>query len=322
MKQVDIRKLDFTLLSVLASLLRTRKATETAAELAMTQSTVSHALARLREILRDPLFLRRPHGLEPTPRALALAPQLEAIFDFAHGMLATRAFDPGEAQGIVRIAASDYHCALHAAPLIAALGAAAPKLRLSFLPLVRKQAVEALLAGTIDLAIGRFWALPRSVAAHELFDEDYSVVASRAAGEVGDLNSYLSGRHIVVSLDGDLTGVVDETLRTMGRRRNVVAATPYFLSALAAAAESAVIVTLPSRLATAYAPIFGLNVFSPPLALATFTVSEVVSASRANGDIVRWLFETVLPESIADAGPTHSSMTRRGNKGRFHKGVV
>ena len=303
MSTIDIRKLDFTLLSVLASLLRTRKATETAAELAMTQSTVSHALARLRGILRDPLFLRRPHGLEPTPRAFALAPQLEALFDLAHGMLAGRAFEPGEARGIVRIAASDYHCALHAAPLIAALGAVAPNLRLSFLPLVRKEAVEGLLAGTIDVAIGRFWDLPRSVTARRLFDEHYSVVASPAAGDVGDLDSYLAARHIVVSLDGDLTGVVDEALRTSGRRRNVVAATPYFLSALAAAAESAVIVTLPSRLATAYAPRFGLNVFAPPLALAAFTVSEVVSAARANGDVVRWLFETVLPDAIAEAAP-------------------
>jgi DNA-binding transcriptional LysR family regulator len=166
---------------------------------------------------------------------------------------------------------------------------------------MRKEAIEALLAGSIDLAIGRLWDLPRSVTARRLFDESYSVVASPTAGDVCDLDFYLSARHIVVSLDGDLTGVVDEALRAMGRSRNVVAATPYFLSALAAAAESAVIVTLPSRLATTYAPLFGLNVFSPPLALAPFTVSEVVSASRAKGDIVRWLFETVLPTAIGDA---------------------
>ena len=64
----DIRKLDGNLLLVFRELARTRRTTETARRLAVTQSTVSHALARLRDLFGDPLFVRRPHGLEPTPR--------------------------------------------------------------------------------------------------------------------------------------------------------------------------------------------------------------------------------------------------------------
>ena len=318
MLDIDIRRLDFSLLSVLASLLRTRKATLTAAELAMTQSTVSHALARLRDILGDELFVRRPHGLEPTPRALALAPKLETIFDLARDVVAGNEFDPKAADGIVRIAASDYHCALHAAPLITGLGQLAPSLRLSFRPLVRQQAVDALVSGAIEVAIGRFWDLPRAVEARVLFEESYAVVASASGTwrrRAPNLETYLAARHIVVSLDGDLTGVVDEALHAIGRKRNVVAAVPYFLAALAAAAQGDVVVTLPTRLATAYAPRFGLRLYPPPVELASFLVSEVVSASRAKGDVVRWLFETALPQTIA-APPPAAKATVPGPRAR------
>ncbi len=300
MANPDIRSLDFTLLSVLASLLRTRRATDTARELAMTQSTVSHALARLRAILGDKLFVRRPHGLEPTPRALALAPSLEALFALARDVVEARPLDPSEASGVVRIAASDYHCTQYAAPLIARLGEAAPKLRLSFRALVRRDALDALQAGTVEVAIGRFWSLPASIESRALFDETYAVVSAPNRcihSGAYPLDAYLAARHIVVSLDGDLSGVVDEALRAIGQRRNVVAAVPYFLSALAAA-EGDVVVTLPSRVAAAYAERFGLAVSAPPVELNSFPVSAVVSTARGRDDLVRWLVDSVLASIV------------------------
>ena len=68
-----IRQIDGTLLLVFQELLRERRATAAAARLGLTQSGISHALNRLRLLFGDELFLRRPHGLEPTARALAMA---------------------------------------------------------------------------------------------------------------------------------------------------------------------------------------------------------------------------------------------------------
>ena len=65
----DIRRLDGGLLLVFQTLSRTRQTTATAVRLGLSQSAVSQALGRLRDIYADPLFLRRPHGLEPTARA-------------------------------------------------------------------------------------------------------------------------------------------------------------------------------------------------------------------------------------------------------------
>jgi DNA-binding transcriptional LysR family regulator len=82
-------------------LLRHRKATEVAAELALTQSGVSHALKRLREVFGDQLFLRRPHGMEPAAIALGLkAPVAEAIESLRRAITGPRKFDPAQPKGL------------------------------------------------------------------------------------------------------------------------------------------------------------------------------------------------------------------------------
>lgn len=77
----ELRRLDLTLLLVFLGLLRHRKALDVAAELGLTQSAISQSLRRLRDIFDDELFLRRPHGMEPTATALALeAPVAAAVY--------------------------------------------------------------------------------------------------------------------------------------------------------------------------------------------------------------------------------------------------
>ena len=86
--QSELRRLDLTLLLVFLGLLRHRKATDVAAELGLTQSGVSQALKRLRDIFGDPLFLRRPHGMDPTATALAITAALNASgYQFVHPTL-------------------------------------------------------------------------------------------------------------------------------------------------------------------------------------------------------------------------------------------
>ena len=104
----ELRRIDLTLLLVLLGLLRHRKAAAVADELGLTQSAISQALKRLRDIFGDPLFLRRPHGMDPTATALALeAPVGQAVEALRGAIGIARRFDPVEAQGIVRIAALD-----------------------------------------------------------------------------------------------------------------------------------------------------------------------------------------------------------------------
>jgi DNA-binding transcriptional LysR family regulator len=277
LRDTELRRLDLTLLLVFLGLLRHRKARAVAAELGLTQSAISQALRRLRAVFGDPLFLRRPHGMEPTAVAMALeAPLARAVEGLRGALGMARAFDPARAEGVVRIAALDAEQAVLVPPLAARLRAAAPGLRLAVLPLSRAAAVEALADGRADLALGFLWDAPGTVSAELLYTEGF-LVAGRAEvlHEAPGLSlaAYCAADHILVSPAGDLRGIVDDRLEAAGRARRVVLSLPAFLPALAAAAASAALVTLPARVARRFAPGFGLVLAEPPVAIRRFPVS-------------------------------------------------
>ncbi len=121
----ELRRLDLTLLLVFLGLVRHRKAVDVAAELGLTQSAISQALKRLRDIFGDDLFLRRPHGMEPTATALALEAPVAAAVNSLRGALgAARAFSPATATGVVRVAALDAEQAVLIRHLLRACGKA------------------------------------------------------------------------------------------------------------------------------------------------------------------------------------------------------
>lgn len=289
----ELRRLDVTLLLVFLGLLRRRKAADVATELGLTQSAISQALKRLREIFGDDLFLRRPHGMEPTATALALeAPVRSAVESLRTALGAARAFNPAQAEGVVRIAALDAEQAVIIPPLAAQLRVSAPGLRLSVLPLGRAAAVEALVQSRADIALGFLWNAPDLVSRERLYEEDFLVAGKPQALPKApriSLAAYCAADHILVSPGGDLRGVVDTALEAVKRSRRIVLGLPAFLPALAAAASSGALVTLPSRVAQAFAPGFGLVVAKPPIEVRRFPVSVVWHRRNDHDPRTAWL---------------------------------
>ncbi|OSZ72699.1 LysR family transcriptional regulator [Sphingomonas sp. IBVSS1] len=287
----ELRRLDLTLLLVFLGLVRHRKAIVVAAELGLTPSAVSQALKRLRHQFGDPLFLRQPHGLEPTAIALALAgPVGTAVEALRHAMGATRQFDPATASGIIRLAALDAAQIVLVPALIRQLQAQAPGLQLAVLPLGRGDALAALASGEADAAIGFIWNVPDAINQQPLYTEDYLVAGPPALLAGGlDLETYLAAPHVLVSPGGGLSGIVDEALAAKGRNRRVIAALPAFLPALVAASAAGALVTLPRRIALAHAASHGLAVSEPPLAIRPYPVA-LFWHRRNDGDARReWL---------------------------------
>lgn len=272
----ELRRLDLTLLLVFLGLLRHRKATAVAIELGLTQSAISQALKRLREIFGDELFLRRPHGMEPTASARALeAPVAEAVDALRGALGAMRRFDPATATGVVRIAAYDAEQAVLVPPLAAALRLLAPGLSLSVIPRGRDQAVEALADGRVDLLLGFIRVTPEGFSSETLYDDEYLVVGRPDAFPNAplDLDAYCAADHVLMSPNGDMFGIVDERLRDLGRARRVVLGLPAFLPAMAATAATGALMTLPARMALAFADRFELVTEQPPLEVRVFAVS-------------------------------------------------
>src|SRR5881227_2026158 len=94
MQSIHYSQLDLNLLRVFEALMEERSATRAGAQLGLTQSAISHALNRLRYVLKDELFVRGPEGMQPTERAAEIAPRLRQGLLQLQLALAPADFDP------------------------------------------------------------------------------------------------------------------------------------------------------------------------------------------------------------------------------------
>jgi DNA-binding transcriptional LysR family regulator len=307
----ELRRLDLFL-----GLLRHRKAIDVANELGLTQSAISQALKRLREVFDDDLFLRRPHGMEPTAVAVALEETVGRAVEMLRGALGgARRFEPTSATGVVRLAALDSEQAVIVPALYARFRTYAPGLRLSVMPLARAAAVDALIDGRADLALGFLWDLPGVISAAKLYDEGYLVAGpakSMPKAPRLSLSAYCACEHIIVSPAGDLRGVVDTRLEALGRSRRIVLGLPSFLPALAAAAASDTLVTVPSRIASAFAKGFGLVTARPPLGIRNFNVSVYWHKRSEHDPRILWLRDQLQDVCRSSRAP----QAQRSERGR------
>ena len=302
MNTADLRRLDLSLLAVFRAVMRHRRTTAAAAELNVTQSAVSHSLARLRALFDDELFIRRPAGLEPTARALQLDEDAAALIAQAERLLGGQAaFDPADSDRLFRVSAWDYETQLFAPPLVARLRGAAPHAGLSLRAANRRDAPGLVQRGLIDVALGYFPVTDSDLRKAALLEERHVTVARLGhplfRRETLTLEDYLAADHILVSFSGDLRGVVDEALAVQGAARRVTAAVPLFATALAVVAATDQIVTLPARIVLSSPLLDRLSVADPPVDIRRFSIFALWHR-RSDGDpAVSWLVGEI--EAIA-----------------------
>ena len=284
-----IRQLDFTLLAVLHTLLRVKRTTAAAQELGLSPSAISHSLARLRRLFGETLFLRRPHGLEPTRHALALAPRIEALLHEAQAAMgAAEIFTPAGAARDFRLAATDHVSSLLAAPLLAAFEKRAPKARFALRAALGDDALEGLRRDQIDLALGQFPRTVDGLKIEPLYEDRYVLVARRGRTR-GRLSrtAFEALPHVMVSVAGDFRAITDEHFRAQNIKRRVVATVPRFAAAFEVVRSTNAVAIAPERLARRQARELGLSLHALPLAMAPI---RIVMVRRPQGDAgLDWL---------------------------------
>src|SRR4030088_1360344 len=118
--------IDLSLLVVFAAIMRDRSVTRAGHRLGLSQPAMSHALTRLRHMLKDELFVRSPNGMMPTPKAIGLATPVRIALDGLQQSLEPEEFEPSKAAATFRIAVDNYAAIVLVAPIAAQIARIAP----------------------------------------------------------------------------------------------------------------------------------------------------------------------------------------------------
>jgi DNA-binding transcriptional LysR family regulator len=289
--------IDLNLALVLDALLEERHVTRAAERLGITQSAASHALSRLRDVLRDPLLVRGPRGMVPTPRAEALAPVIRrSLGDLSAAFADDTRFDPATAKLTVRIATSDYIEFAILPTLVAQLAKLAPGIDVWVHAFNDRG--DDLASGAVDLALAPKGTM-RGAGVFEktLFADNFRAVMREdhpLAGGRMTLARYCAADHVMVAPGGRPGSFVDDALARLGRSRRVAVAVPHFLVVPHLLVESDLIATLATRIADRVADRFGLVTMPPPIDIPDFTIAAAWHERTHHDPALRWLREQLF----------------------------
>jgi DNA-binding transcriptional LysR family regulator len=290
-----IRRLDGALLLVMRELLRCRNATEAARRLSLSQSAISHSLRRLRDLFQDPLFVRRSHGLEPTRRAQALAPKIDALLELASETLdVEESYDPTTTPRSFNLAAPEFVTALIGAPLLRLLSPYAPLVPFACRHLSPEATADGLRRGEIDVALGRFETLAiDGLVRQPAFEDQYCIVARRNHPRLRDAISepeYLAMAHVWASSGSEAHPDDASSDYSIFRTAAVV---PHWLTALSLVSVTDALATCPRRFAESQADVLNLQVLDTPWESPPLTVSALRRAEGRDPG-VDWFMARVL----------------------------
>ncbi|MET0674838.1 MAG: LysR family transcriptional regulator [Bradyrhizobium sp.] len=269
------RKIDLNLLVILEALVAERSVSKVAQRRGLTQSAVSHALRRLRDAFNEPLFVRLPTGMEPTPRALEIAGATRlALEQLALTIDSSAAFDPATAQRSFTLRLSEYVSSHLLQSLCPALRAVAPGVRIQAMHFTGDPREDEIVNDEIHVRL----AASGSAVGHRerlrVVDEKFVVLMRKthpARRKKMTLASYALLSHVkVVGTIG--TNIIDDALRLRGLQRDVVFSVPSWRDAIHIAANSDLVAAIPARWAK------GREVLASQVVSVRFPLDDVTFA--------------------------------------------
>ena len=305
MNKIDLTRFDLNLLVVMDALLAERHVGRAAERLHLSQSATSHALSRLRTTLDDPLFIRNPRGIEPTPLTLELGPPISALLEQVKRIARPRGpFDPASLDRTFTIGATDYAVLTVLTPAISLVQAAAPNVVLRIEPADHESVAHRLDLGELDLAIGSgsFTTTPHRFDVIPLFDErfvgiarrDHPSLRKRGKNVSMSLDEFVKLPHALVSPKGDPRGVVDLALEKAGRTRKVAVTCPNFLGVPFLVGSSDMVAAMAERAALRLAEAAKLCLFELPIQTPTWSVYLGRARGRATEPEIAWLTSIIV----------------------------
>jgi DNA-binding transcriptional LysR family regulator len=309
MSRVATKALDLNLLPIAFALYDELSVSRAARVLGMSQPAVSMALRRMREAFDDPLFIRVPTGIVPTPRAHAIIQAARPLVRRLHeDLVKGQPFDPATSTETFTLALSDVGEMAFLPRVVPMLQASAPNCAIRSVSAPGSQLAHQLEQGEVDLAVGYFPALAtknfrqRRISTHRfacLMRADHPLWAERLTVE-----TFLAADHMVVREDGRSQEVLERFLRRRRIRRRVRVYTAHFLGMPFVLAKTDLVATVPYAVAREFAGMSTqLKVALPPFEITGFDLKLQWHRRFDNEPRNRWLREQL-------AGVFHDDRTR------------
>ncbi len=297
---MDLKDLDLNLLRVFVQLAQDRKVSLAAENLGLSQPAVSNALARLRRLLGDELFLRTARGMQPTPLAEQLALPIQAALASIQDSLASKlSFEASSSARQFALAMTDIG-EFHFLPrLMAGLAVVAPGVTIST---VRSTAVNLrfdMENGKVDLAIGHLPDLGTDFHRRRLFSQRYVCLMRkghpmlRAADK---LKAFGQAKHAQVVSAGTGHGRVDEVIARTGVQRRIHLCVPHFVALADILEKSDLVATVPEAFALRSVQHFRLALLEHPVRLPPIDINLFWHAKAQREPGNQWLRDLIVQQ--------------------------
>lgn len=284
---------DLNLLPIFIALMEERSVTRAAERLGMTQPALSNALARLRLMMKDQLFVRERYGIQPTAIALELAPAIaEALARLDDAVLGQQEFDPAQVERLLTIAPNGYAEFVLVPAIVARLQQVAPGIRLRLTPYGNDLTDTGVVSGTTALVLGRIVDPPDNLVVQHVMDEGLAcIVRADHPGIGGGItrDQFESLRHVNVVPPGRMRAGLFQALAQQQLKRDVAISVTNFFAVAEMVAVTDYCATLPKLICRRLENDPRLKVLAPPVDLGTFPVEMAWHVRYRHDPAHRWL---------------------------------
>ncbi|WP_017651882.1 LysR family transcriptional regulator [Fortiea contorta] len=291
---IDLSGVDLNLLVAFEVLFEERSVTVAAQRLYLGQPAMSATLGRLRTLFEDELFIRIGREMQPTAKALEIAPSISAALKQIRQMLeSSQNFDPATAKNTFTIGSSDYTSYVIMPKLLEVCRQIAPGIDFRLIGFDKSCVGELLEQREIDFALGLFQEPPRQTMQIPLFTENFVGVCRRGhpimSQETITPETFANLPHALFTLRRDDVGEIDKVLAEYNLQRRVMLTTPHILILPAIISSSDLVSAIPSRLVKPFACQDTLEIFELPVKTDSWMISVLWSKLTNQEQSSIWL---------------------------------
>jgi len=297
---MNLRQFDLNLLIIFEALLSERHVSRAADKVFLSQSAMSHALNRLREQLNDPILVRTENGLQPTPRALAIAPKVRNALQLLQQSLApTDDFDAKHSDRTFTIACTDYFEAVVFPDLLNYLLEQAPNITVAIEMISEDTSAARLASGEVDLVVGldAQQAIPNHLISTPWLSETQVCLVAQNHPHIGQnltLRQFLKYQHVVFTdvsagTQNNMLDAIDQWLAQKNSKREYMARTVNYMAAARIVEKTQAVMTLPLHMAQLFSDMLKLRMVSGPKGIPPLHMTMVHHPLYSEEPSVQWL---------------------------------